>query len=88
MKLITIIIEIHSSTLLTFFTKEEFINYYMNCITKGLHDISGIELVAVVEQPLGLHLEVKNCGYHWIFKEDLEHLNPQMMYSGNSSVQP
>ncbi|KEH30746.1 hypothetical protein MTR_4g080803 [Medicago truncatula] len=56
---------------------------------EGLHDISGIELVAVVEQPLGLHLEVKNCGYHWIFKEDLEHLNAQMMHSrsGNSSVQ-
>ncbi|XP_039689921.1 disease resistance protein RUN1 isoform X2 [Medicago truncatula] len=74
--------------LLILFTREEFINYYMNYITKGLHDISGIELTAVVEQPLGLHLEVKNCGYHWIFKEDLEHLNPQMMYSGNSSVQP
>jgi hypothetical protein len=74
--------------LLIFFTREEFIDYYMSYITKGLHEISGIELTAVVEQPLGLHLEVKNCGYHWIFKEDLELLNPHMMYSENSSVQP
>ncbi|CAJ2630903.1 unnamed protein product [Trifolium pratense] len=76
--------------LLIFFTRGECIDYYMSHITKGLHDISStIELAAVVEQPLGLHLEVKNCGYRWISKEDLEQLNPQMMHSGsgNSSVQ-
>ncbi|XP_058730589.1 disease resistance protein RUN1-like [Vicia villosa] len=75
--------------LLIFFTKEEFIDYYVSYITKGLHDISGIELTAIVEQPIGLHLEVKNCGYRWIIKEDLEQLIPQTIYSGsgNSSVQ-
>jgi hypothetical protein len=74
--------------LLIFFTREGFIDY-TSYISKGLHDVSGIELAALVNQPPGLRLEVKNCGYHWIFKEDLEHLNPEMMYSGsgNSSVQ-
>ncbi|XP_058730490.1 disease resistance protein Roq1-like isoform X2 [Vicia villosa] len=73
--------------LLIFFSREEFIGMISD-ITEGLDDISGIELKAIVDQPLGMHLEVKNCGYRWIFKEDLEQLNPQMMYSGNSSVQP
>ncbi|XP_058730475.1 disease resistance protein RUN1-like [Vicia villosa] len=74
--------------LLIFFSRESFIGM-ISYITEELHDdISGIELTALMEQPLGLHLEVKNCGYRWIFKEDLEQLNPEMMYSGNSSVQP
>jgi hypothetical protein len=73
--------------LLIFCSKADFI-YTKSFITKGLHDNSSIELVADVKQPPGLHLEIKSCGYHWIFKEDLEQLNPQMMYSGNSSVQP
>jgi len=72
--------------LLIFFTREEFIDH-TSYMSKGLHDVSGIELAALVGQLSGLHLEVKNCGYHWIFKEDLEQFNPEMMYSGNSSVQ-
>ncbi|KAK2380929.1 hypothetical protein QL285_068578 [Trifolium repens] len=74
--------------LLTFLSKELFISSTRTLKRELMHDISGIELVAVVEQPLGLHFEVKNCGYQWIFEEDLEQLNPQMMYTGNSSVQP
>ncbi|WJX44705.1 hypothetical protein P8452_31652 [Trifolium repens] len=73
--------------LLIFCSKADFI-YTKSFITKGLHDNSSIELVADVEQLPGLHFEIKSCGYHWIFKEDLEQLNPQMMYSENSSVQP
>ncbi|XP_058730480.1 disease resistance protein Roq1-like [Vicia villosa] len=74
--------------LLIFFSRESFIGM-ISYITEELHDdISGIKLTALVKQPLGLHLEVKNCGYRWIFKEDLEQLNPEMMYSGNSSIQP
>ncbi|XP_058730492.1 disease resistance protein RUN1-like [Vicia villosa] len=69
--------------LLIFFSREDFIGYYMSYLTEALHDISSIELRAIVRQPLGLHLEVKNCGYRWIYKEDLEQLNPQMMYNGN-----
>jgi hypothetical protein len=73
--------------LLIFCSKADFI--YTKCfITKGLHDNSSIELVVDVEQLPGLHFEIKRCGYHWIFKEDLEQLNSQMMYSGSFSVQP
>jgi hypothetical protein len=74
--------------LLTFLSKELFISSIRTLKKELMHDISGIELVVVVEQPLGLYFEVKNCGYQWIFEEDLEQLNPQMMYTGNSSVQP
>jgi hypothetical protein len=59
----------------------------MSFITKELHDISGIIFPACVNQPHGLQLEAKTCGYHWLYKEDLEQLNPQMMYCGNSLVQ-
>jgi hypothetical protein len=74
--------------LLTFLSKERFISSTRTLKKELMHDISGIELVAEVKQPLGLHFEVKNCGYQWIFEEDLEQLNPQMMYTGSSSVHP
>jgi hypothetical protein len=45
-------------------------------IIDGFHDI--IEFEVSVEQPFGLNLEIKSCGYRWIFKEDLEQLNSQM----------
>ncbi|KAK2380926.1 disease resistance protein RUN1 [Trifolium repens] len=64
---------------LFFFTREKFIDCTINHqppITDGFHDI--IEFDVSVEQPLGLHLEIKSCGYRWIFKEDLEQLNSQM----------
>jgi len=70
--------------MLIFSSKEQFITT-ASLITKRSHD-SGIDLTAFVGQPLGLHIEVKNCGYRWIFKEDLEQLNQQMMYSGSSSI--
>ncbi|XP_029125877.1 TMV resistance protein N isoform X2 [Cajanus cajan] len=35
--------------------------------------------------PKGLHLVVKNCGYRLVFKEDLQQLNLNMMFSRNSS---
>jgi hypothetical protein len=69
-----------------FFSWELFV-YDMSFITKELHDISGIILPACVDQPHGLQLEVKTCGYHLLYMEDLEQLTPQMMYSGNSLVQ-
>ena len=73
--------------MLFFFSREKFIDLISDA-TEGWDDISGVELSATVRQPFGLHLEVKNCGYRWIFKEDMEQLNPQKMYKGNSSVQP
>jgi len=50
-------------------------------------DGTDTEFIARVYNPPGLHIEVKNCGYRWIFKGDLEQLNSQMMYNGNPSVQ-
>nr|KYP67734.1 TMV resistance protein N [Cajanus cajan] len=41
--------------------------------------------MAIFNQPKDLHFEVKNCGYRCVFKEDLEQLNLNMMFSGNSS---
>ncbi|KAL1324286.1 hypothetical protein AAHE18_13G078200 [Arachis hypogaea] len=32
-------------------------------------------------------VEVKRCGYRWVFKQDLEQFNPTMMFSANSSAQ-
>ncbi|CAJ2634072.1 unnamed protein product [Trifolium pratense] len=61
-----------------FITRETFIDG-TNHITEGLHDI--IELEVFVYRPRGshgLHLEVKNCGYRWIYQEDLDQLNSQM----------
>jgi len=59
--------------LLHFITREQF-----ESTTPHL-DISCIEFTASFSQGLGLHIEVKNCGYRWIFEEDLEQLNPQMI---------
>ena len=70
--------------LLTFFTREAFKGYAARV---GFHDDDNIELVSGLSDPPGLHFEAKNCGYRWIFKEDLDKLNPQMMFGGNSSVQ-
>jgi hypothetical protein len=39
----------------------------MSFITKELHDIIGIIFPACVDQPHGLQLEVKTCGYHWLY---------------------
>ncbi|KAK7405066.1 hypothetical protein VNO78_06248 [Psophocarpus tetragonolobus] len=35
--------------------------------------------------PKGLRLEVKKCAYRWVYKEDLQQLNPDMMFRANSS---
>ncbi|CAJ2634064.1 unnamed protein product [Trifolium pratense] len=55
---------------LIFITRETFI-HNVNRISEGLRDIIELEVY-------GLHFEVKNCGYRWIFQEDLEQLNSQM----------
>ena len=43
------------------------------------YDGTDIEFSADVCNPPGLHIEVKNCGYRLIFKDDPEQLNSQMM---------
>ena len=72
--------------LVKFFSRKEFIDRYVSELQEGACDLDGIELAIGISQPQGLHLEVKSCGYRWVFKEDLDQLNPTMMQSGNSSV--
>ncbi|XP_061368862.1 disease resistance protein RUN1-like isoform X2 [Gastrolobium bilobum] len=72
--------------LLHFFTRQEFIDSYVNYLTNRSDDLDGIKLATSIEQPQGLHLEVKSCGYRWVFEADLEQLNTRMMHGRNSSV--
>ena len=70
---------------LKFYSREEFFRN-VSFIKNGTCDLDGIEWATMIDHPQGLHLEVKSCGYRWVFKEDLEQLNLTMMQSGNSSV--
>ncbi|XP_057752791.1 disease resistance protein RUN1-like isoform X1 [Arachis stenosperma] len=69
--------------LLMFLSREVFINNFVSVLKEGVSDLDGIELVALTRYPEEV-VEVKSCGYRWVFKEDLEHLNPEKMYSANS----
>ncbi|KAK7272041.1 hypothetical protein RJT34_28395 [Clitoria ternatea] len=66
-----------------FLTREEFIN-----IVNDVNANDKMEFKTFVPQPQGLHMEVKCCGYRWVFEEDLQHLNPNtMLCNGNSTTQ-
>ncbi|XP_057424062.1 disease resistance protein RUN1-like [Lotus japonicus] len=69
--------------LLLFLTQKEFRDYVKYLVPKGTNDLDGLKFSAEISRPQG---EVKKCGYRWVFKEDLEQLNLQMMYSGNTST--
>ncbi|KAL4327299.1 hypothetical protein AHAS_Ahas13G0086200 [Arachis hypogaea] len=71
--------------LLMFLSRDVFINNYVSVLKEGASDLDGIELVALTRY-LEEVVEVKSCGYGWVFKEDLEHLNLKRMYSANSSA--
>ncbi|RDX72266.1 TMV resistance protein N, partial [Mucuna pruriens] len=51
----------------------------------GMNDLGKMKFISFIDDPPGLHLEVKNCGYRWVFKDDLQQLKSDMMFSGNSS---
>ncbi|XP_057749889.1 disease resistance protein RUN1-like isoform X3 [Arachis stenosperma] len=72
--------------LLSFISQEVFINYYVSHIKEGASDLHGVELHIISDYPEEV-VELKRCGYRWVFKEDLEQFNPTMMFSANSSVQ-
>ncbi|XP_061350529.1 disease resistance protein Roq1-like [Gastrolobium bilobum] len=36
------------------------------------HDFEDIKMIVSFRDGAGVHLEVKNCGYHWVFKKDFE----------------
>ncbi|KAL4337371.1 hypothetical protein AHAS_Ahas12G0103500 [Arachis hypogaea] len=68
-----------------FLSREVFINNFVCVLKEGASDLDGIKLVALTRYSEEV-VEVNSCGYHWVFKEDLEHLNPKRMYSANSSA--
>ncbi|MED6156727.1 hypothetical protein PIB30_017101 [Stylosanthes scabra] len=70
--------------LLIFFSREDFI-IYVSYLKEGAYDIDCIELDTTSDYPEEV-VEVKSCGYRWVFKEDVEQLNPTTMYSANSST--
>ncbi|MED6156724.1 hypothetical protein PIB30_017098 [Stylosanthes scabra] len=72
--------------LLIFFSRENFTNNYIIYLKEGTFDLDGIEFATTSDYPEEV-VEVKSCGYRWVFKEDLEQLNPTMMYTANSSNQ-
>ncbi|XLR13536.1 hypothetical protein S83_041474 [Arachis hypogaea] len=70
--------------LLIFVSREAFINENTSNAKEGTSDLRGIVLDSMGNYP---EVEVKRCGYRWVFKEDLEQFNPTMMFSANSSAQ-
>ncbi|XP_052114680.1 disease resistance protein RUN1 isoform X2 [Arachis duranensis] len=71
--------------LLIFVSREASINEYTSNAKEGTSDLHGIILHAASNYPEEV-VEVKSCGYRWVFKEDLEQFNPTMMYTANSSA--
>jgi len=47
-------------------------------------DVSNQTLYVEMERGEDLGIEVKNCGYHWVYKEDLQEFNLTMMNHRNS----
>ncbi|XLT49544.1 hypothetical protein HN873_042148 [Arachis hypogaea] len=70
--------------LLIFVSREAFINENTSNAKEGTSDLRGIVLDSMGNYP---EVEVKRCGYRWVFKQDLEQFNPTMMFSANSSAQ-
>ena len=67
--------------LTVFYSREQFIHL----LSRYPNTMHGIQFETVVTSPQGLRVVVKNCGYRWVFKEDLQQLNSNMFFSGNSS---
>ncbi|MED6223385.1 hypothetical protein PIB30_073520 [Stylosanthes scabra] len=73
--------------LLKFFSREAFMRDYINDFKRGESDFHGIGLALVTSTKYPEVVEVKSCGYRWVYKEDLEQFNPTMMSTANSSAQ-
>ncbi|QCD87436.1 hypothetical protein DEO72_LG3g1972 [Vigna unguiculata] len=70
--------------LTVFYSRQEFI-HLLSSHPNTMHDLHGIEFETWIQSPKGLCVVVKNCGYRWVFKEDLQQFNSNMFFSGNSS---
>ena len=67
---------------LLYYNKEKFTR-----ILKGFeHKPDGtLNFWTCIDHRQGLHIEVKRCGFRWVFTQDLEQLNATMMRSGSSN---
>ncbi|KAL4389542.1 hypothetical protein AHAS_Ahas03G0055500 [Arachis hypogaea] len=72
--------------LLIFVSREDFLDENTRIAKEGTSDLHGITLHTISDYPEEV-VELKRCGYRWVFKEDLEQFNPTMMFSANSSAQ-
>lgn len=70
--------------LVMFFTQDLFIPLVSEC-SNEMQDLDTMEFAPLIYPPPGLHLEVNNWGYRWIFEEDLQQFKSNVMFSGNSS---
>ncbi|KAK7272038.1 hypothetical protein RJT34_28392 [Clitoria ternatea] len=71
-----------------FLPREQFISFVNYFDANGMHDLDKLVFKTTNHQPQGLDMEVKYCGYRWVFEEDLQHFNPNtMLFSGNSTTQ-
>ncbi|KAL1362168.1 hypothetical protein HN51_010443 [Arachis hypogaea] len=68
---------------LMFCSRENIIDFFSEVLKEGPCCRDGCELA--IESDYPEVVEVKSVGYRWVFKEDVEQLNPTMMYGANSS---
>ncbi|XP_061350521.1 disease resistance protein RUN1-like [Gastrolobium bilobum] len=80
---------------LYYFPREQSVDFMSRAARKKgeTHDLEDIKMEVLFDHlgsygersGLGAQLEVKNCGYHWVFKKDLELF--QKMHTGNLPAQ-
>ena len=74
---------------LVYFAREAF-SGLMGWVTEDNHDFDGITLVVEMQDaqhPQGLYIEIKNLGFRWVYKQDIEGLMRTMTPEGSSSIQ-
>ena len=74
---------------LLYFPRESSI-FMINYVTEQTHDPDGIILGVDVDDsqhPYGLHIKIKNLGFRWVYKQDIEGLMCTMTPRGSSSIQ-
>nr|ALN97041.1 disease resistance protein [Caragana korshinskii] len=59
---------------LFYFTRESFFDFVSH-VGKTANDLDDIKMDFEFADGIGLHMEVKNCGYRWVFKQDLQLFN-------------
>ena len=60
--------------LTVFYSRQEFFGL-LSRHPNTMPNLHGIEFQTLIECCNGLHVMVKNCGYRWVFKEDLQQFN-------------